>query len=109
MQSPPESIYTWFLDVVLVDRRGLESLHGNPDRCERREPLETESEPVAVTEFTRSRRSSRTPDSGRRTGSDTVTVTATDTGWMEPVTGLPAVPFSEDSIAHRPRTCSSFS
>jgi len=40
----------------------------------------------------------RTPDSGRRTGSDTATVavTATETGWMEPVTGVPAVPFSGD-------------
>jgi len=46
----------------------------------------------------------RTPDSGRRTGSDTdtVTVAATDTatdtatGWMEPVTGVPTVPFSGD-------------
>ena len=43
----------------------------------------------------------RTPDPGSRTGSDTATVTATvtdtDTGWMEPVTGVPTVPFSGDS------------
>jgi len=68
---------------------------------------ETVTESETVTEFTRSRRSSRTPDSGPRipepgprTGSDTDTVTATvtdtDTGSMGPVTGEPTVPFSGD-------------
>jgi len=35
----------------------------------------------------------RTPDAGYRTGSDTATVTDTDTGSMEPVTGVPTVFF----------------
>ena len=63
---------------------------------------ETETETVTgsetVTGFTWSRWSSRTPapglrppDSGRRTGSDTATDTVTDTGWIGPVTGVPAV------------------
>ena len=43
----------------------------------------------------------RTPGSGRRSVSATATVMATDTdtdsGWMEPVTGVPPVPFSGNS------------
>jgi len=40
----------------------------------------------------------RTPDPGLRSGSDTVTdtATATETGSMGPVTGVPTVPFSGD-------------
>ena len=72
----------------------------------------TESE--TVTEFTRSRRSSRTPDPGLRTpdprfraGSDTDTVaaTATDTGSTEPVKGVPTVPFSWGCERQKPTEC----
>jgi len=41
----------------------------------------------------------RSPDAGYRTGSvtDTVAATATDTGSIGPVTGVPTVPFSGDT------------
>jgi len=67
---------------------------------------ETVTESETVTGFTWSRWSSRTPDSGprtpdagSRTGSDTDTVTDTDTGSIKPVTCVPTVPFSEDRTA----------